>query len=131
MDDATPALMMPPARVLAAVDFSDTSRTALACAARLARHCDGELHTVHVPPLVSHGPGCELSAEITDDLRAFVNATPCAAALHPRCHVVAGEAAQVIRDVAIRERCDVIVVGAHGLSVEDPHPLGATAEQLL
>jgi nucleotide-binding universal stress UspA family protein len=124
MEDARTNLMMPPARVLTAVDFSEASRTALSCAARLARHCNGELHIVHVPPLAWH-------AQASEDLRAFVDATPNAAAAHPRCHVVAGETARVIRDIAKRERCDVMVVGAHGLSVEDAYPLGPTTEQLL
>jgi nucleotide-binding universal stress UspA family protein len=127
--------MMPPTRVLAAVDFSDTSRTALSCAARLARHCEGELHIVHVPPLFltasAFGLSTAFAAEIYDDLRAFVNATPCAALTHPKCHVVVGETARVIRDIATRERCDVIVLGAHGLAADDPSPLGPTTEQLL
>jgi len=127
--------MMPPERVLAAVDLSEGSRTALSCAARLARHCNGELHVVHVPPFAWHArtspPGTAFAAEISGDLRAFVDATPSAAAAHPRCHIVAGETARVIRDIAKRERCDVIVVGAHGLSVEDAYPLGPTTEQLL
>jgi len=125
MGDAKTTFMMPPARVLAAVDFSDASRTALSCAARLARHCHGELHVVHVPPLAL--PAAQTSA----DLRAFVDATPNAAGAYPRCHNVPGEAARVIRDIAKRECCDVIVVGAHGLSVEDAYPLGPTTERLL
>ena len=135
MEDATQTFMMPPTRVLAAVDFSEASRTALSCAARLARHCDGELHTVHVPPSLlstsASGLATAITADINDDLRAFVKGTPCAAALNPRYHIVVGEAARVIRDIAMRERCDVIVVGAHGRSVEDLYPLGPTTEQLL
>jgi nucleotide-binding universal stress UspA family protein len=124
MEDAKTTFMMPPARVLAAVDFSEASRTALSCAARLARHCNGELHIVQVPPLA-------LDAQTSEDLRTFLDATPDVAAAHPRCHIVAGEAARVIHHIAKRERCDVIVVGAHGLSVEDAYPLGPTTEQLL
>lgn len=127
--------MLPPARVLAAVDFSEGSRVALSCAARLARHCDGQLHIVHVPPRLMHAPAFELAAAITAginaDLRAFVSATPCADAMHPRYHVVIGDTARVVRDIATRERCDVIVVGAHGESAADLHPLGPTTEQLL
>jgi len=135
MDDARTIVMLPPGRVLAAVDFSEGSRLALACAARLARHCDGELHVVHVPPRLlptpAFEPGTAITAGINADLRAFVNAVPCAAPLHPRCHVVIGETARVIRDIARRERCDVIVVGAHGASAGDVHPLGPTTERLL
>lgn len=127
--------MMPPARVLTAVDFSEGSRTALSCAARLARHCGGELHVVHVPPLLLNAPAFELgtafAAEISDDLRAFVNTTPLVAVAHPRCHIVVGETARVIRDIASRECCDVIVVGTHGLAVDNQDPLGPTTEQLL
>ena len=135
MEDAKTTFMIPPQRVLAAVDFSEPSRTALSCAARLARHCRSELHIVHVPPLGLHTQASRrasgFAADISENLRAFVDATPHAATAHPRCHIVAGETARVIRDMAKREGCDVIVVGAHGLSIEDAHPLGPTTEQLL
>jgi nucleotide-binding universal stress UspA family protein len=76
--------MFPPARVLAAVDFSESSRIALDCAGRLARHCDAGLHLVHVPTIP----------------------------------------VGVIRDVAHRKRCDVILVGTHGTSGDPVQPFG-------
>ena len=39
--------MFPPHRVLAAIDFSEASRVALRMAARLAAHCDSELHVLY------------------------------------------------------------------------------------
>ena len=41
--------MIPPRTILAAIDFSDASTTALVFAARLARHCQARLHVLHVP----------------------------------------------------------------------------------
>src|SRR5436190_9153822 len=39
--------MIPPRAILAAVNFSDTARVALAFAARLAQHCGAELHVLY------------------------------------------------------------------------------------
>jgi nucleotide-binding universal stress UspA family protein len=46
--------MIPPTTILVAVDFSDASFTALACAARLARQSKATLRVLHVEdPLLS------------------------------------------------------------------------------
>ena len=48
--------MMPPARILVAVDFSVASRTALVFGARLAAQCGSELHVGHAQdPLLAAG----------------------------------------------------------------------------
>jgi Universal stress protein family len=68
--------MMPPRAILAAVSFSDSSRVALVLAARLARHCDAELHVLHVEdPLLDAAAryeGINLSTETSAELRRFV-----------------------------------------------------------
>lgn len=127
--------MIPPLRVLAAVDFSESSRSALACAARLAEQSAAELHVLHVPhPLLSGATdvhGTSLNAQMRQALFDFALSTPGASMSTPRHHVVCGHAPSVIRDVAHRESCDVVVVGAHGLSGDDLFPCGATTEALL
>jgi nucleotide-binding universal stress UspA family protein len=60
-----------------------------------------------------------------------VRATPSARLVQPTCHVVVGEPARVIRHIAARERCDVVVLGARGQASGDLHPLGPTTEHLL
>ncbi len=71
--------MIPPARILAAVDFSESSRTALAFAARLTGTAGAELHVMHAEePLLAAAArtrGLDLSAELRDELRAFVSGT--------------------------------------------------------
>ena len=39
--------MFPPRAILASVDFSEPSRVALTCAARLAKQCRAHLHVLH------------------------------------------------------------------------------------
>jgi nucleotide-binding universal stress UspA family protein len=127
--------MIPPARVLAAVDFSESSRSALSCAARLAQQYGAELHILHVPhPLLSgatDAQGTSINAHTREALSDFARSTPPVSPCQTRHHVVCGDAPSVIRDVAHRESCDVVVVGAHGLSGDDAFPCGATTEALL
>lgn len=127
--------MMPPARVLAAVDFSESSRAALACAARLAHQSSAQLHVIHVPDVTlcraARARGSSFTAEVADELRLFAAGTAVASTTSAQYHVVAGGAGQIIRDIARRECCDVIVVGTHGLSGDDTFPFGSTTEELL
>jgi nucleotide-binding universal stress UspA family protein len=134
-ESETRVVMIPPARILAAVDFSKSSRSALSCAARLAQQYGAELHILHVPhPLLSGAidvQGASINAHTREALFDFAQSTPPASMCKPQHHVVVGDAPSVIRDVAHRESCDVLVVGAHGLSGDDLFPCGATTEALL
>jgi len=127
--------MMPPRAILAAVSFSDSSRVALVLAARLARHCDAELHVLHVEdPLLAAAAryeGIDLSTETYAELQRFVaNAWPAAQCL-PQTHVLAGAAVDVILDVAHRHRADLIVIDSERLSIAERLLFGSTTEGLL
>ena len=127
--------MLPPVRVLAAVDFAESSRAALECAGRVAGHVDAELHVLHVAAMptgaVTCARGIDFTGDLYEDLRTFSRTVPPAALRHPRYHVVVGDPARVIRDVAHRESCDLIVVGTHGQSGDFVQPFGPTTEELL
>src|SRR5688500_5325930 len=110
--------MFPPRTVLAVVDFSEPSRVALMCAARLARQCHATLHVLHAEdPLLAGAArvaGIDLTTETRDALGAFVQSA--AGDWAPMHHVVTGSAVDVIRDIAVREGADVIVIGMRGMS---------------
>jgi nucleotide-binding universal stress UspA family protein len=107
--------MMPPERILAAVDFSDASRVSLDFAARLARHCGAELHLLHVEDSgladAAMRLGVDLVPETREEAARFArsagvdDAAPCR-------HVVIGPAIDAICDIAWRERADLIVISA-------------------
>lgn len=125
--------MFPPHRVLAAVDFSDSSRIALNAAARLAAHCGAELIVLHaLDPLLAEAArrnGVDLAAETELELTRFVKT---AVSSHDvRCLVVRGPAADVICCIAAREQADVIVIGAQGYSAVARVILGSTTERVL
>jgi nucleotide-binding universal stress UspA family protein len=127
--------MMPPRAILAAVSFSDSSRVALVLAARLARHCDAELHVLHVEdPLLDAAAryeGIDLSTETYAELQRFVaDAWPAAQCL-PQMHVLAGAAIDVILDVAHRHRADLVVVDSGRMSSAERRVFGSTTEGLL
>ena len=127
--------MLPPRIVLAAVDFSPGSRSALEFAARLVTHCAAELHVLHaVPaPLVgaAQAAGHDVRAEMLEELHRVLAETAPSLETAARCHVIEGEIANVILDIAERERADVIVIGEKGLSNAEWPALGSTLEDVL
>ena len=127
--------MFPPRVVLAAVDFSESSRVALTFAARLAKHSDAQLHVLHAedPMLASaaRSTGVDLAAETRSELGAFMQSAFPAGDWAPQHHVVAGAAVDVIRETAERESADLIVVGARGMSGVERMFFGSTTEGIL
>jgi nucleotide-binding universal stress UspA family protein len=127
--------MMPPRAILAVVSFSDSSRVALVLAARLARHCDAELHVLHVEdPLLDAAAryeGIDLSTETYAELQRFVAGAWPAAQCLPQTHVLAGAAVDVILEVAHRHRADLVVVDSCRMSSVERRVFGSTTEGLL
>ena len=127
--------MLPPRIVLAAVDFSESSRTALIFAARLAKHASARLHVVHAQdPLLARAAsatGADIDAETRTELSAFMQSAAPAGDWSPFHEVAEGSAVDVLCSVADRENADVIVVGAHGMSGVGRALFGSTTEALL
>jgi nucleotide-binding universal stress UspA family protein len=127
--------MIPPRTVLAAVDFSESSRSALTFAARLAKHGGARLHVVHAqdPLLASaaRSAGIDIDDETRAELSAFMQSTPPAGEWIPFHEVAEGQATAAICEVADRENADVIVVGAHGMSGVGRALFGSTTDGLL
>jgi nucleotide-binding universal stress UspA family protein len=126
--------MFPPHRILAAVDFSDCSRVALNAAGRLAGQCSAELIVLHaLDPLLADAAravGVNLAADTSAELGRFVH-TAVASRDPARTFVVAGNAADVICQIAERESADVVVLGAHGMSGVAHALFGSTTERVL
>jgi len=127
--------MFPPKVVLAAVDFSEPSRVALRCAARLAKHAGAGLHVLHAAdPWLANAAraiGVDLGRETRDELSAFMQSAAPAGEWAPIHHVVGGPAVDVICEIAQREQADVIVVGMHGMSGAERVMFGSTTEGVL
>ncbi|MEQ1759456.1 MAG: universal stress protein [Vicinamibacterales bacterium] len=127
--------MIPPTTILVAVDFSDASSTALACAARLARQSSASLRVLHVEdPLLSAAAqesGIHLSAESREELGRLVDRIPDMREVPHQQYVVTGRPVEVILDVACREGADLIVVASHGMSGVARAVFGSVTEGLL
>jgi nucleotide-binding universal stress UspA family protein len=127
--------MFPPRIILAAVDFSEPSRVALACAARFAKQCGAELHVLHAEdPMLANAAraaGIDISRETRDELAAFMRSAAPAGDWAPLHHVVGGSAVDVICDSAQREGAGLIVLGMHGMSGVERMMFGSTTEGVL
>jgi nucleotide-binding universal stress UspA family protein len=127
--------VIPPRTILAATDFSDASTVALACAARLARHCQAALHVVHAEdPLLDAAAGhtgMNLAAQTREELQRLIAATRPAADCSPQLHVVTGSAVDVVLDVARAQHADLVVAGSRGMSGAEKFMFGSITEGLL
>jgi nucleotide-binding universal stress UspA family protein len=127
--------MLPPRSIIAAVDFSEPSRTALVMAARLAQACGAALRVLHAEDPLLQAAAVEANVDLTtetrDELRRFIDAAPPASELQPPCDVVSGPPAVVIVEIARREGADLIVVGSHGMSGAGRLLFGSVTEGVL
>ena len=126
--------MIPPRRILVGVDFSLASRTALALASVIAGRAGAELHVLHAldPALAAAADtlGSGLIARRYRDLER-ITAAVCPGERRRVLHVVVGEAASVIRDIAVREQVDLTVCGVRGRRSTATGLCGVTASELI
>ncbi len=127
------------AKVLAAVDFSETSRKVLDAALRLTNDNPARIHLIHVVQPVTEGYALKVYTEnfqaLEDDaveqaaaqLKEIGNLNKIPA---DQIHNVVGDRAGEIRRCCAEIEADVIVIGSHGHSGER-RILGATANKLL
>ncbi len=127
--------MIPPSTILAAVDFSDASLTALACAARLAVRAHAELRVLYVEdPLLAAAAaerGIHLAEESREELTRLVAQVPDTQAVPTQHYVVTGHPIEVILDVSCREGADLVVMASHGMSGVQRAFFGSVTEGLL
>jgi len=126
--------------ILCPVDFSAHSRRALRYGSQLAARSRGGLTVLFVEdPLLFAATAGGREGAATRQLRArletFVrNAIgPRGMTSHPRVtlEIAVGNAAREIQDASRRLRCNVIVMGSHGLTGATRLLLGSTTEQVL
>lgn len=111
--------MIPPHRILAAVDFSLASRAALAFASELAGKAAAELHVLHALDPALADAAAKLGTDPIGSTRLDldrVTRSVCPPERRRLLHVVVGEAAAVIGDIALREQADIVVLGIRGQS---------------
>ena len=113
---------------------------ALRYAAILAKRSDGQLHVLHVnDPMLAAAAAVAFAEQdyakvALDELRPFVaKALPASTmkAISIRYAVDTGDAARMIAAAAKRLRCDLIVMGTHGLSGVEKLLIGSTTERML
>ena len=121
--------------ILCPVDFSPQSRIALRYAAALATRSHGRLSILYVnDPLLVAAAGIALhdrtlATRNLAELRRLVESTVSPAVLEPARlddAVTSGTPADEIVKTAKRRRCDLIVMGTHGLTGADKLLIGST-----
>jgi nucleotide-binding universal stress UspA family protein len=114
--------------VLAAVDYDDASHAVLDAARALAEASGADLHAVHVDAPTSETRGATRPSERSSADAAMALLERANVPIdRSRCHVIAGEPAPVMRDLAERIGADVIVLGPHREQSGARGHLGGTA----
>jgi universal stress protein A len=132
-------------KILAPVDYSEHSHTALAFAVEIARRFDAKIDVVHVwdrptyvtdAVMVSHGqaqrPIGEMIRENAEhDMREFMAKAALPAELLGRQSLVPGDPATALLKEIEREKYDLVVLGTHGRTGLLHLLLGSVAEKLV
>jgi nucleotide-binding universal stress UspA family protein len=126
--------MIPPRRILAAVDFSPASRAALAFASALAGRASAQLHVLYALDAALADAAGRIGADLIGSSRRDldeVTRAVCPPERRRLLHVVVGEAAAVICLIAQREQADVVVLGTRGQSHGAAGHCGKTADAVV
>lgn len=128
-------------RIVAAVDFSDTSIEALRHAAALARDVDAHLTVLHVIEVPENLALWIDRADCTSHVHTWVEAAHAylRAAVNPETRqyadveqcVETGKAYREILRVATARHADLVVLGAHGHGVIEQMFVGSTAQHVI
>lgn len=127
-------------RICCALDFSETSRLAMAKAAEMARHCGAQLTLIHVhePPrgspdlLVPARALEELAAvDLARDLAVWKEEAEHLATTGVRTALLTGEPATEILRYARDHAADLLVLGTHGRTGLKRLVLGSVAERVM
>jgi nucleotide-binding universal stress UspA family protein len=135
------AVSVIPTRILAPIDFSASSRTALDMAADLADHFHAELHLLHVIPMFSSTtlpdfiPEEKFLEEARKDAEGhFASAQADLAAKGIRIVASVEESNDVagnIMEVIDRDKIDMVVISTHGMTGWHPLVFGSIAEKIV
>jgi universal stress protein A len=126
--------------VMVAVDFSETSKNALAYGKNLARAFGGRLHVLHVADVIStsaaqfypEGPGDPEAKAVELGTRQLRTHLIAEGVIDARAEVrVAPDPAEEIVDYAKEIHADVIVVGTHGRTGVSRLIMGSVAEHVV
>lgn len=125
--------------VLCPVDFSEHSRQALRYAEAMAGRSAGSLTVTYAndPLLIAAAAAAlhdrQVAKRSLKELETFVDETLTTSRkrLRPTCRVSIGSPADQILKAAALKRCDLIVMGTHGLTGADRLLLGSTTMSVL
>lgn len=131
-----------PTSILCPIDFSDSTQRVLDVAASIADRFSAHLHLVHVWRLPAVGvldgvatlPNAAEIELLTTSLKEELQRAA-ESITHPRenvrTHLVQGDPASQIIEVAAKAGCDLIVIGTHGRTGLSHLVLGSVSEHVV
>jgi nucleotide-binding universal stress UspA family protein len=130
-----------PTKIVVPIDFSPSSRAALASAAELAQHFGAAIQLVHVIPmfpattLPDFIPEAKFTEEATKEAErhfAAVSKDLTGKGIKVGSSVEVGDdVASAILEAVEREKADMVVISTHGLTGWHPLVFGSIAEKVM
>ena len=121
--------MFPPKTILFALDFSEPAGAMARTVRELAEHCDAEVHVVHALELEPTDSLAAKMAEMSEKLDGLI--ATYLGDRHVVAHLVPGEPASAIVDVARKGGMDLIMMATSGRGVFARAWLGSVTARVL
>ena len=128
-------------RILVPTDFSENAQHAMEYAITLAKRCSATIHLLHAPVLpayllmdLSYSPGPEAVTRIMNEAREALEGQAQvvqAAGIEHFTAIRDGTVHETIRDYAVDQQIDVVVLGTHGRSGMSKLIYGSVTERVL
>jgi nucleotide-binding universal stress UspA family protein len=122
----------PSDQILLATDFSDASRSALACARQMAQLRGASVRALHVLDLITTASSFAIARDAAQRmLREARRELRFAGVRETATLISGGHPSRAIREAAVRYRPSLLILGLNGVRSRNASTLGATARALL
>lgn len=126
-------------KILVPVDFSESSKNTLNHAVALGKKTNAEIHLLHVISLSSNvfpnlgyaELSVQLKERVTEELNSLANELKSTSNLNVSSEVMEGSVSSVIIDVSEKIKCDLILMGTHGISGFEEFFMGSNAYRVV
>lgn len=127
-------------KILVPIDFSKSSRNTISHAINIAKKTNAEIFLLHVASISSHVfPNFEaesdttslLKTRITRELNGLVAELKSEHGVNVSAELIEGSVSSGIPEVAARKKCDLIVMGTHGISGVQEFFMGTNAYRVV
>ncbi|KAA3646026.1 MAG: universal stress protein [Bacteroidetes bacterium] len=126
-------------KILTPIDFSESSKNTISHVIEIAKRTNAEIHLLHVMSVSSQVfPNLEISEisgslkeRISAELNKIADEMRADSGLNVSAEIIEGSISSSITGVAAKKKCDIIVMGTHGVSGVQEFFMGSNAYRVV